>query len=264
MSAFRPVNRVTKSNDTAPHFYVHGYDKRRNRATEDIDVILGQQWISWTNESIFDEQMCGRINIMPSCATSKIKLLNIDTNTETVTVGIYLYDAYSNSQTYDGDVILLWAESIPPGGRAPGRVTDHMNGTYSGSVRVHWSGQTRIFAKVASARKTFCLRLQAMKKYGNSVFALQKSYGIQYRFVSDSGTEFTRCAPIPFVFGYKQLCNFTSLNGGFSWFCGKPTQKGLNCLSYNKFMMKPYNKDAIVPRQPKLLILRDIVCFATR
>ena len=81
--------------------------------------------------------------------------VNIDTNTQTINVGIYLYDAYNNTQTHGDDVILLWAENIPQGGRAPGHVTDHMNGTYFGRVRVHWSGQTRLFVKIASAKKTF-------------------------------------------------------------------------------------------------------------
>ena len=72
------INDVLLSNDSAPQFYVHDYDKRRNSATVDKDVIPTQQWIPWTNESIFDERICDRINIMPSCATSKVKLLNID------------------------------------------------------------------------------------------------------------------------------------------------------------------------------------------
>ena len=127
-----------------------------------------------------------------------------------------------------GDVILLWAESAPSGGRAPGHVTDYMNGTYSGGVRVHWSGQTRIFVKLASAKENVCLRFKAMNKYGDSVYAVKTPYDIHYRFVQFSSIEYTRCSPMNFVYGYSSLCNFTSLNGGFSWFCGEPTKKGLN------------------------------------
>ena len=150
-------------------------------------------------------------------------------------------------------VILLWAERRPSGGKAPGHVTDHMNGTYSGRVSVHWSGQTRIFVKLASARENLCLRLKAMKKYGNSVYALKTPYGIHYRFIRFSAIEYTRCSSHNFVYGYKSLCNFTSLNGGLSWFCGKPSKtEGLDCSSFNQFQMKPYNERVIVPRQPKV------------
>ena len=104
--------------------------------------------------------------------------------------------------------------------------------------------------KLASAKETLCLRLKAMKIYENSVYAVKTAYWIHFRCVHCSATEFTRCAPIPFGYGYNSLCNFTSLNGGFSWFCGKPTKKGLTCSSYNKFAMKRYNKNVIVPNQP--------------
>ena len=219
----------------------------------DRNYITGtkQLW-HWTNESIFDDITCKSDRKIASCQFSKLRILNVNTYTRTVEVGIYLYDGYKNAKTNGGDVILLWAERRPSGGQAPGHVTDHMNGTYSGRVRVHWSGQTRIFVKLASAKENVCLRFKAMKKYGNSVYALKTPHGIHYRFTNLSETEFTRCSPLNFVYGYESRCNFTSLNGGLSWFCGKPSKKGLDCSSFNRFQMKPYNKRLIVPEQPKV------------
>ena len=226
----------------------------RSALVENIDKkhINFKQMMFWSNESIFDDITCRSDRQITSCVYSKVKILNVNRYARTVDVGIYLYDGYRNAKTKGGDVILLWAERRPSGGQAPGHVTDQMNGTYSGRVSIHWSGQTRIFVKLASAKENLCLRFKAMKKYGNSVYALKTPYGIHYRFFRFSAIEYTRCSPHNFVYGYKSLCNFTSLNGGLSWFCGKPSKKGLDCSSFNRFQMKPYNKRVIAPKQPKV------------
>ena len=77
----------------------------------------------------------------------------------TLAVGIYLYDGYNSAKTNGGDVILMWAKIIPSGSKAPGHATAHMNGTYSGNVRVHWSGQTKIFVKLASVEEKCVLAI---------------------------------------------------------------------------------------------------------
>ena len=224
-------------------------DRSAHVSNIDKKPINMTQLMYWTNESIFDDITCKSDQQITSCKYSKVRILTANTYTRTVEVGIYLYDGYKNTKKNGGDVILLWAERRPSGGQAPGHVTDHMNGTYSGRVRVHWSGQTRIFVKLASAKENVCLRFKAMKKYGNSVYALKTPYGIYYRFTNLSETEFTRCSPYNFVYGYESLCNFTSLNGGLSWFCGKPTKAGLDCSSFNMFQVKPFDKSGIVPKQ---------------
>ena len=232
---------------------VHVHDRGLlAKITETKNAPLSlEQTLYWRNGSIFDNINCGRNDRkIASCFYSKVKLLHINSTARIIEVGIYLYDGYNNTKTNGGDVILLWAEEVPSGGRAPGHVTDHMNGSYSGSVRVHWSGQTKIFVKLASAKENVCLRFKAMEKYGNSVYALKTPYGIYGQFVHLSSIEYTRCSPQNFVYGYKSLCNFTSLNGGFSWFCGQPSKKGFSCSSFNGYQMNPYNKSELVPNQP--------------
>ena len=51
--------------------------------------------------------------------------------------------------------------------------------------------------------------------------------------------------PHNFVYGYKSVCNFTNLNCGHSWFCGKPSTYGLNCSSYDIVTQRSYNVSEI-------------------
>ena len=216
--------------------------------------------INWEDATAFDDRTCRSDRRITSCIHSKVKLIHINAISRisrTIEVEITLYDGYNNTKNTGGDVILMWAESIPPGGSSPGHVTDHMNGTYSGNVQVHWTGQTKIFVKLASAIENACLRFKAMKKYGDSVYAVKTPYDIHYRFVHLSSVEYTRCSALSFVYGYESLCNFTSLNGGFSWFCGKPKKKGLDCSKFNGFQMKPYNISELVPNQPRDEVIQE-------
>ena len=212
----------------------------------------------WTNKSAYNNSECISDQRITSCQNSKLQLLNIDNDTRIVHIGINVYNDFNKRKLYGGDVILVWAKRLPSGGNAPGHVTDHMNGTYSGHIYIPWSGPTKIFVKLVSATENRCLRFKAMKKYGNSVFALKTPYGIHYSFTKGSQTTSTRCYPHPSIYGYKEVCNFTKLNFGFSWFCGKPVTKGIDCNNYNKFRMKSYDITRIVPKQPKEELIRVV------
>ena len=205
----------------------------------------------WTNASMFDDIVCKSDNRITSCKYSTIKLLNVDAVTRTIEVRIHLYDGFKKKKTNGGDVILMWAVKSRFRGSVPGHVIDHMDGSYYGKVRVPWSGRTKIYIKLASAKENLCLRFKAMEQYGNSVFSLKSPYGIHYQFVNGSVIEYTRCVPHSFVYGYEAICNFTTLNFGHSWFCGRPVKQGLDCLNYNRFRSRPYNISEIVPNQTR-------------
>lgn len=205
----------------------------------------------WTNKTMFSDVICKSDYRITSCTNSKIKLLSVNNAKRIIEIGIYVYDAYKRRKKNGGDVILMWAENELSKGKAAGYVADHSNGSYYGRVQVHWAGRTKIFVKLVSAKENVCLRFRAMEKYGNSVFALKTPYGIHYRFMKHGIIEFTRCAPHSFIYGYEDVCNFTTLNYGYSWFCGRPLKKGLDCHSFNKFAMRSYDIQALVPNQSK-------------
>ena len=221
-------------------------------ATENMEKKVNVTHLMyWKNDSLYDDITCKSDMKITSCKYSKIHLLKADKSAGIIEIAIQIYDGYNRKKTNGGDVILMQAKKLPSGGSAPGHVIDHMNGSFYGRVQIHWSGRTKVSVKLVSAKENQCLRFRAMENYGNSVFALKTPYCIHYRFVNQSVHEFTRCAPYSFVYGYKKLCNFTNLNYGFSWFCGKPTKEGLDCNSYNKFQVKRLNLWKIVPHQSK-------------
>ena len=135
----------------------------------------------------------------------------------------------------------MWAEKMDSSGNVAGHVTDHLNGAYHGHVIIPWSGNTRIIVKLASAEEHSVIRFNALEHYGTSVYYMEEPCGIHYRFSTGFVVEFTRCVPHNFVYGYNSVCNFTNLNCGNSWFCGKPTKYALNCSSYDIVTQRSYN-----------------------
>ena len=234
---------------------VSGYNKTSVKGVLKNEVNV-TNLMYWSNDSLYDNITCKSDMRITSCKYSKIRLLRANISTGVIEIAIQLYDRFKRKKTYGGDVLLVQAKKLPSGGRAAGHVTDQMNGSYYGRVQVHWSGHTTVSVKLVSAIENQCLRFRAMKKYGNSVFALKTPYCIHYRFKNQYVQELTRCAPYSFVYEYKQLCNFTELNYGFPWFCGKPTEMGLNCNSYNKFQTKLLNLRKIAPHQSKEEIIQ--------
>ncbi|KAL4229384.1 Neurexophilin [Mactra antiquata] len=155
--------------------------------------------------------------------------LNSIRNDGTVVVNIHAYDQ-SNTQRISGDdVIVVWAVEKNGDGRVSGEVIDHKNGSYTGIVKVFWSGPTLIRSRLVSSIINTCLKMKALKKYGNAVFSLRQGFGIRGTFKRKHWKELTPCGANPTIFGYTNICNFTALNDGMSWFCGKPKKEYLNC-----------------------------------
>ncbi|XP_045202402.2 NXPE family member 3-like [Mercenaria mercenaria] len=171
---------------------------------------------------------------MTSVKFSRLKTIKYD-NEGNIVVAIETYDMKNNSKTVGDDVIVVWASQSDGDGLVSGHVIDHKNGSYTGTVKVFWTGFTKVNVKLASSLENTCLRLKALKKYGNTVFAMQKAWGIRGTFRTNLIREDTVCGTNQKIFGFKDVCNFTSLNGGMSWFCGKPKHTKLPCSSIDSF-----------------------------
>ena len=189
----------------------------------------------WENEQVCENALLSNDLIMTSEAYSTFNLIHFDKESGLTKVIIVAKSWKNVPKKVGGDLFLLWAEQVKGDGRSAGIVTDNKNGTYTGEVRIYWSGNTSIKLKLGATLENYCRRRRAMIKYGNSVFALSKPWGIQGVFKRNAASENTRCAIGDRIRGYVQTCNFTSLNDESPWFCGKPKHPNLSCNDIFEF-----------------------------
>ncbi|XP_045172605.2 NXPE family member 3-like [Mercenaria mercenaria] len=168
--------------------------------------------------------------------------------TSNIVVNIETFNKKNVKKSRGGDIIFVWANQPSGDGRVPGKVIDHGNGSYTGMIRVFWKGRTKIYVRLVSTAENTCLRYKALKKYGNIVYTLRQPYGLRAIFVDKNVTELTPCNTNNFIYGSSQLCNFTTLNGGMSWFCGHPTRHTFRCTDLNFFSLGPFNSSAESPK----------------
>ena len=169
---------------------------------------------------------------------------------DTVYVEIRAVNGYNITKTSGGDLFILWAEQVEGDGCTSGHVVDNNNGTYFGYIKLYWTGLSIIKAKLASTVEHFCIRTNAISKYGDSTFAMKIPKGIKATFKSQrQEVEETRCGNQYPLFGYRHVCNFTHLNDDSPWFCGAPISRQLNCSTICDFIQfsSPHIKDALSP-----------------
>lgn len=187
---------------------------------------------------------------MTSLKFSKMKLL-YNNNEGNITVTIETFDMRNERKIVGDDVIVVWASQVDGDGRVSGHVIDHKNGSYTANIKVFWTGMTKVRAKLASSLENICLRIKALTKYGNTVFAMQNAWGIRGTYRTNLIKELTTCGANNIIFGYKKVCNFTSLNGGMSWYCGKPKHKTIKCSDIESFGTGPFY-NGMVPQKEKI------------
>jgi hypothetical protein len=187
---------------------------------------------------------------MTSLKFSRVTVIKLD-DEGNITIAIETFDMRNKRKTIGDDVIVVWARQANGDGSVSGHVIDHKNGSYTASVKVYWTGKTKVTLKLASSLENTCLRMKALRKYGNTVFAMQKAWGIRGTFRTNLLKELTACGANKMIFGYEKVCNFTSLNGGMSWYCGKPKHLKIKCSDIESFGTGPiYN--SMVPQKEKI------------
>ena len=172
---------------------------------------------------------------MTSPRHSKLRVIQRERD-DAVHVAIAAVNGFNVTKTTGGDLFVLWAEQVEGDGCTSGHVVDHNNGTYSGYIELFWTGRSIIKAKLASTIENFCIRRQAITKYGDSAFVTKEPQGIQTTFKNKmQEVEETRCGNRYPLVGYKHVCNFTKLNDDSPWYCGAPVSRQLNCSTVHNF-----------------------------
>ena len=155
---------------------------------------------------------------MTSPRHSKFRVIQRERD-DAVHVAITAVNGFNVTKTTGGDLFLLWTEQVEGDGCTSGHAVDHNNGTYSGYIKLFWTGNSIIKAKLASTVENFCIRRQAITKYGDSAFATKEPQRIQATFKTKmQEVEETRCGNRYPLVGYNHVCNFTKLNDDSPWY----------------------------------------------
>lgn len=165
---------------------------------------------------------------------SKIQLVALD-KTAGAVVQIVTFNTNNMSKHEGGDVISIWANQAKGDGLVSGSVIDNGDGSYTGIIRTYWLGISSIHVKLMSSIEQTCLRYRALQKYGTVAYTAKQPNGIRASFITNSEREMTECNTNNFIYGNNKICNFTTMNGGMSWFCGHPKSKHLQCRDLNSF-----------------------------
>ena len=199
----------------------------------------------WTgHESCYNVPYKSDLNIT-SHLYSTVKL--ISNKNCLLKVQITAFSGLNVSKGIGGDVFIVWAEQIQGDGCVAGEVIDNKNGTYFGIIKSYWKGATRIRAKLISTVENFCIRRNAIIRYGDSAFAMLQPLAIIGTFYFKPSLERARCGNEHTLYGYEDICNFSQLNDNSPWYCGAPKHPKLQCSDIHYFTMYQFNKSEFMP-----------------
>ncbi|XP_060568626.1 NXPE family member 3-like [Ruditapes philippinarum] len=177
---------------------------------------------------------CADSKLAANTNTSMLKLIGDHHGTyrlgDTITVQTTMYDAYGQAKTTGGDNIRGRMSSPDLRAYAPGTVKDHNNGTYSIIFEALWSGEAYITVTIAYTREA----ITAMYRLHLTQISLKL---ILTKFQTGNIQEDVICHPdenLTAYTKYKDVCNFTQLNSGMPWYCGKPHNPKLSCSHWTK------------------------------
>ncbi|XP_067670164.1 NXPE family member 4-like [Haliotis asinina] len=145
---------------------------------------------------------------------------------DVIKVEINTYNYYGEKQTVGGDFFRLWMENTEDKVAVAGDVFDNNNGSYTGVLRVQWSGMGRIRCFLERRREELAMFYSIMAEHG-ALWQLKREFVWGF-WVKES----TSCSMLRNRLG--DICNFTSLNDGFPWYCEKPKNTLLGCNSFSQ------------------------------
>ena len=164
-----------------------------------------------------------------------------------IKVHICLRNRRNEAMRSGGDVLRIWMSDKASLSNSSGYVIDHGNGSYTGVLRAVFPGKPVIKVSIAQTKEHIGIYLDYVEKEG--IWHFMKGY-----FKRGKKTEITYCSAISKFTLVNKTCNFTDMNFGMSWYCGKPRNPNLGCkdwvayshgegnviLSKNKTMKKFY------------------------
>ncbi|XP_046326570.1 NXPE family member 3-like isoform X2 [Haliotis rufescens] len=167
-------------------------------------------------------------NSHASATTSEMSLVEpkvVYALNETISLKIMLFDQRNRPKTRGGDMLIVWMRDKSKGAASAGTVIDHDNGTYTGVLRILWSGQSVIRAAILSSREKMAF---VHREFNNGYIGKR----IECFFNVYNLTESTSGYMDNTFVKMRQVCNLTDKHYGVPLYCIKPKMKGIQCSDW--------------------------------
>ncbi|XP_025108730.1 NXPE family member 1-like [Pomacea canaliculata] len=205
--------------------------KKYNEDKLDFRIVeafqVARDSLSDVELDILKDEPLTDVNAAATHTTSLLQLAGLVPNRtyrqgEVVTVRVDIRDAHSRPANKGGHSVRVWMADRARGLSAAASVADLNNGSYLASFPVLWAGRTTVFAALMESREYRRILLHGLdtRKTSQPVFA---------GFTMGNISETTFCLSVPVIPSTAEVCNFTSVNDGLPWYCGRPTNPELTC-----------------------------------
>ena len=229
-SVIRPVNRNRSSVKVFPK---DGSVIRSNYTTKQRFVLANVRDESrvvsrYILQNVTSYRSLRQLRSIFDIASPKYSVMRLATNDKQFRVGdvikvhIQLRNGRNEPMTSGGDMLRIWMSDKTSRSNFCGYVIDHGNGSYTGVLRALFPGQPVIKVSIAQTKEHIGIYLDYVKKEG--IWYFMSAY-----FGKGKTTDETYCSTIPKFTWVRETCNFTDVNFGMSWYCGRPRNANLTC-----------------------------------
>ncbi|XP_048247494.1 NXPE family member 3-like isoform X1 [Haliotis rufescens] len=168
------------------------------------------------------------INSHASATTSKMSLVEskvVYALNETISLKIVLFDQRNRPKTRGGDMLIVWMRDKSKGAASAGTVIDHDNGTYTGVLRILWTGHAVIRAAILSSREKLAFVYRELNN-GYTGKRIECLFNVNNLTETTSGYMDNRFLKM------GEICNLTDKHYGVPLYCSKPKKKGIQCSNW--------------------------------
>ncbi|WAR16302.1 NXPE3-like protein [Mya arenaria] len=193
-----------------------------------------------TEEDTISDGLTNELTHVSSAEKSTLTILDrkeVYTLGDIIKVKIELYDHAGIRKSSGGEVVkVILTGSDLTNTAATGYVIDNGNGSYTAEIEALWAGKSKLSASLVYSRQAIAA-LYRMRREIQIQHMILSTRVIQATFSSRTYQETTDCHPnvshLLKLKNYNAFCNFTYINSGMPWYCGRPRDIHLLCEDWH-------------------------------
>ncbi|XP_050403725.1 NXPE family member 2 [Patella vulgata] len=194
----------------------------------DNQFLFTKQMITAEKMTIRDKRITNETQV-PDLSKSVIIVLTgrlaLKTKHE-LQIQLILKDKHGNILKRGGDDVRAWITRSKNKRAMSGRVFDFNNGTYLVRFPTLWNGTNTVSIVIPYYREESA----TLFRWYRTLNSMYYHIGL---FIKGTLNQNTLCLPLPKIIGYQEICNFTTLNDGRPWYCGRPPSATLTCDDFS-------------------------------